>query len=74
MSKAEDHIAWLNEHLAMPDKEFSVRLGREDIEFFKRLIQFSSDILTTFEKDEAQGYRSSSRQFAIDLLGKALRG
>ncbi|MGJ4953000.1 hypothetical protein [Bradyrhizobium sp. HKCCYLS20291] len=37
------------------------------------LNQFATAVLETFEKSEAQGYRSRDRQFAIDLLGKALR-
>jgi hypothetical protein len=29
-------------------------------------------VLKTFRADEAQGYRSRDRQYAIDILGKAL--
>jgi hypothetical protein len=74
MTKASEQIEWIDGHLSMPDNEFSVRLGREDLAFFKNLIQYADKVLTTFEKDEAQGYRARDRQFAIDLLGKALRG
>jgi hypothetical protein len=31
-------------------------------------------VLETFRKDEAQGYRSRDRQYAISILGKALHG
>lgn len=30
-------------------------------------------VVSTFEKDEAQGYRSRDRQFAIEVLKTALR-
>jgi hypothetical protein len=29
-------------------------------------------VLNTFKRDEAQGYRSRDRQFAIEILSKAL--
>ena len=31
-------------------------------------------VVDTFSRDEAQGYRSKDRQFAIEILGKALAG
>lgn len=36
------------------------------------LYDYAKTVLETFEKDEARGYRSRDRQFAIDLLRKAL--
>lgn len=36
-----------------------------------RLSGAINTVLSTFEKDEAQGYRSKDRQFAIDILRKA---
>ncbi len=34
----------------------------------ERLEQAVETVVSTFERDEAQGYRSRDRQFAIDLL------
>lgn len=34
-------------------------------------IEACEHVLQTFERDEARGYRSRDRQFAIDLLKKA---
>lgn len=36
------------------------------------LVKFATLILQTFEQDEAQGYRSKARQYAISLLRPAL--
>jgi hypothetical protein len=38
----------------------------------ERLRKAITDLVETFEKDEAQGYRSKDRQFAISILRKAL--
>ena len=37
-----------------------------------RLSGAINTVLSTFEKDESQGYRSRDRQFAIDILRKAV--
>ena len=37
-----------------------------------RLSGAINTVLSTFEKDEAQGFRSRDRQFAIDILRKAI--
>lgn len=37
----------------------------------RAVIEAARHVLDTFRKDEAQGYRSKDRQFAIAILGKA---
>ena len=41
-----------------------------EIERLQRVEHMARCVLETFRKDEAQGYRSRDRQFAIELLGK----
>lgn len=42
----------------------------EELERLRRLEQMARHVLETFQKDEAQGYRSRDRQYAIELLAK----
>jgi hypothetical protein len=42
---------------------------KAEIDRLKRLEKAARTVLETFQKDEAQGYRSRERQYAIDMLG-----
>lgn len=42
----------------------------KEIERLRRIEAMAQRVLETFQKDEAQGYRSKDRQFAIELLAK----
>lgn len=62
--------------MTLPDDWFEEHSGQSQVlslEKVQRLYDFAKTVLDTFEKDEAQGYRSRDRQFAIDLLRPAIR-
>lgn len=49
-----------------------VRLSSATATLIERLLEATSRVLSTFEKDEAQGFHSRDRQFAIAILRKAI--
>jgi hypothetical protein len=54
-------------------RELGCKVPMIDGEPSKDPMYFVQTVYDTFVNDEAQGYRSRDRQFAIDLLGRALK-
>jgi hypothetical protein len=59
-----------NLRTAIADADARVQALRAELE---QLQQAVKAVVETFSRDEAQGFRSRDRQFAIEILGAALR-